>query len=260
MAEPTVEPVLRSLTVLKMLNRRSITTLSTLHDETGLPKSTLVRLLDTLIAGGYVSRLHRRRGYQLTDRVLHLARGYQFSDPVIQAARPVLEKLTQKFKWPFTICTLQGSHMRIRFSTTFHAPMADESDYAHDRVPLLPSAMGQAYLAFCSEEERKILLRMVQKSENANDLLSRDTRFVTKLLATVAERGYANTLKVGDLRLSGMAIPIIVEDQVRATFTLRHYTSAMTAEEAATLYLSRMQDAAREISAAALEMEQAIHP
>lgn len=257
MTEPTVEPVLRSLTILSMLNRRSVSSLSELHAETNLPKSTLVRLLDTLIAGGFVRRLGRRRGYQLTDRVLHLSRGFQYSDTVLQAARPVLEKLTQKFKWPFSICTLQGSQMRIRFSTIFHAPMGDSSDFGHDIIPLLPSAMGQAYLAFCSEEERSMLLRMLQKSDDAANLLARDARYVNKLLSTVVARGYANNLKVGAARLSGMAVPVIVEGQVRATFSIRHYLSAMSADEAAVLYLPRMQEAAREIAAATLEMEEA---
>ncbi|MBL1234941.1 MAG: hypothetical protein COB70_004760 [Rhodobiaceae bacterium] len=102
-----------------------------------------------------------------------------------------------------------------------------------------------------------MLLRMLQQSDAAADLLARDPRYVHKLLSTIVARGYANNLKVGAMRLSGMAVPVIVEGQVRATFSIRHYLSAMSAEEAAVLYLPRMQEAAREIAAATLDMEEA---
>ena len=47
-----VQPVLRTLQVLEALNRKPASTLANLQDATGLPKPTLVRLLDTLIAAG----------------------------------------------------------------------------------------------------------------------------------------------------------------------------------------------------------------
>src|SRR5512138_1410532 len=53
---PPVESVRRALEVLRTLNRLRIGTVSKLHAETGLPKPTVVRMLDTLIADGYVAR------------------------------------------------------------------------------------------------------------------------------------------------------------------------------------------------------------
>ncbi len=47
--------------------------------ETGLPRPTVVRLLQTSIALGYASRLSRQQGYRLTDRVLDLSESIRFA-------------------------------------------------------------------------------------------------------------------------------------------------------------------------------------
>jgi len=98
MTERSITSLARGLVVVEALNRRVYTTLSDLHDETGLPKSTLVRLLDTLIATGYVRRISRSLGYCLTDRVTLLSQGFQSTDQIVEASRPHLRALTQKHK------------------------------------------------------------------------------------------------------------------------------------------------------------------
>ena len=62
MPAAVIEPVRRSFAVLEALSRRRSSTLSTLIDETGLPRPTVVRLLQTLIALGYAVRLSRQQG------------------------------------------------------------------------------------------------------------------------------------------------------------------------------------------------------
>ena len=80
-----IEPIRRAFAVLEALNRRRSTTLSLLAAETGLPRPTLVRLLQTLIELGYASRMSREAGYRLTDRVLTLAGGVRFIDHLVDA-------------------------------------------------------------------------------------------------------------------------------------------------------------------------------
>ena len=71
MPEPVIEPIRRAFAVLQALNRRRSTTLAVLAAETGLPGPTVVRLLHTLIALGYASRVSRKAGYRLTTRCCH---------------------------------------------------------------------------------------------------------------------------------------------------------------------------------------------
>jgi len=57
MARPVVEPVRRSFAILEALSRRPHGTILELTAETGLPRPTVVRLLQTLIELGYVLRI-----------------------------------------------------------------------------------------------------------------------------------------------------------------------------------------------------------
>ena len=86
-----IEPIRRAFVVLEALNRRRSTTLTVLAAETGLPRPTLVRLLQTLIALGYASRVSREAGYRLTDHVLALAGGVRFIDHLVDASIPAMK-------------------------------------------------------------------------------------------------------------------------------------------------------------------------
>ena len=68
-----VAAVQRAFAVLETLNRARTGTLAEISDATALPKSTTARLLETLIALGYVTRVSRKIGYCITNRVLALA-------------------------------------------------------------------------------------------------------------------------------------------------------------------------------------------
>src|SRR4051812_12254290 len=67
MAEAPVESVRRAIQLLHELNRQRVSSVRHLHHATGLPKPTIVRLLDTLIALGYVVNDRRQGGYQVTS-------------------------------------------------------------------------------------------------------------------------------------------------------------------------------------------------
>ena len=100
--EPAIEPIRRAFSVLQALNRRRSTTLVVLAAETGQPRPTVVRLLHTLIALGYASRVSREAGYRLTDQVLALAGGVRFIDHLVDDAMPVVGTMQRRFRAPGT--------------------------------------------------------------------------------------------------------------------------------------------------------------
>ena len=93
MAEAPVESVRRAIHLLHELNRQRVSSVRHLHHATGLPKPTIVRLLDTLIALGYVVNDRRQGGYQVTSLVRSLSAGFHGDPLVVEAARPVDDRL-----------------------------------------------------------------------------------------------------------------------------------------------------------------------
>jgi IclR family transcriptional regulator, mhp operon transcriptional activator len=127
-AERPVQPVLRALGLIEALNRKPVSALEDLAGATGLPKPTVVRLMQTLIAGGYAERLPRRRGYAPAERVRRLSEGFRDADAVVAAARPLLSAFTAEHQWPVILATFDHGAMRIRLSTRQESPFATDDD------------------------------------------------------------------------------------------------------------------------------------
>ncbi len=249
MAERTIESLTRGLAVVEALNRRVYTTLSDLHEDTGLPKSTLVRLLDTLISAGYARRISRSAGYCLTDRVTLLAGGFQSADQIVEASRPHLRAVTRDHKWPLAISTLEGDAMQARYSTLSHSPFALDRIYIGRRIPILISAMGRAFFAFSSDETRALLLATLRGTGRDTDRAALDEEYITRLIETVRKEGYAVSGPVQDDRAFGLAVPVLKDGEAQAAITMRFIRSAITPADAAKQFVPILQDTAKAIAA-----------
>jgi len=63
---PPVNSVVRALDLLRALNRRPISSVDDLYVATGIPKPSIVRLLQTLEARGLVRHASQHGAYYLT--------------------------------------------------------------------------------------------------------------------------------------------------------------------------------------------------
>jgi IclR family mhp operon transcriptional activator len=243
MAETVIEPVRRSFAVLEALSHRRSTTLSVLTGETGLPRPTVVRLLHTLIALGYAARVSREQGYRLTDRVLGLAESIRFVDHLVDAAIPHMRRFTEEHGWPLYLATISQGAIVIRHSTAPDSPMAFEGAGLNLRRPVLISALGRAWLAFCPDEERGTILRDV------GGVTRRQEAAFEAVLERVRRDGVAFTQPPRPTRLQGMAVAIRRGPRVLGSLSMRFPRSAMTEEAAAQRFGKRLQAVARAIAA-----------
>jgi IclR family mhp operon transcriptional activator len=245
-----VEPVLRSLQILEALNRHAPATLGEISQAARLPKPTVSRLLLTLEEGGYVVRLPRRSGYDLRERTLRLSAGFRHSDAVVEAARPFLSALTAELKWPIGLATLDRDAMRVRFSTGPESPFAIDENYVNRRVPLLLSALGRAYIAFCSAGEREKILELLRDSSRGSDRMALDPRAVSRLIQSVRRAGFASAAEYPNAPAHGMAVPVISKNGAIAAITMRYLGRKLPDRDAAQRYLAPLQRTAQAIATA----------
>ena len=233
--------LLRGLSVLEALNRRPISSVDQLAAQTSLPKATIVRMLRNLADGGYAQQLPRRKGYMLGERVLNLSRGFRSRDLVVEAARPLITAFTAKHKWPVSLAMLEIDCMRVR--ATSDSPFATSTDRArlNRRVPLLISAHGRAYLAFCPADERTIILSLLKASPRRDDLSARDDHAVTSMMGAIRRAGYAITAPMPDEPAIGLAVPVLSGEAVLATISLRYLGRAMPEAEVVKRYLAPLR-------------------
>lgn len=239
----------RGLTVLKALSEMGEGTSAQVAKTTGLPRPTAHRLLETLRLAGYVTRPGLRNTYRLTLLIRSLADGYKDEDWICEFCRPVLAKLCDAVVWPTDIATYDNGAMVIRATTHQRSVLSITRATAGLRVPMLSTATGRAYLAFCTEEERSTILEILGHAPGMDYEAMQFPKKVEAELLLTRRQGYGLRTKGQVPKVSTIAVPIMAGEHVLACLNLNWITSAMDVNTAVKRYLQPLSDAAQKITA-----------
>src|SRR6201996_8176603 len=125
----------RGLAVLSALNRHGSATALTLARETGVPRATVYRLLQTLLEDGYVGRGTADERFHLRPRVRGLSEGFEDEQWITVIAAPALADLTRRILWPCDVATLSGLKMVIHDTTHRIAPLSIDRNMVGQEMP-----------------------------------------------------------------------------------------------------------------------------
>jgi IclR family mhp operon transcriptional activator len=237
------------LQLLEAISSRGTADLATLQLATGLPKPTMIRLLRTLARTGHVRHVSRRVGYALSEGVLRLSAGLLYADRVVSSARSHMEFFTATYKWPLGIATFHRGALRLRHGTYAQSPVATNIPSLDQKLPLLTSAHGHVYFAFCSDVERKIILETLRAPSHPEYAEARNVRRTAAIIRDVRAKGYALREMRPRERVGGLAVPVFHRDRVVATISMRYFRAAVSPEEVVDRYLGPMLDLATDIAA-----------
>jgi IclR family mhp operon transcriptional activator len=148
----------RGLATLEALNRRGAATALELARDTGIPRPTIYRLLQTLLEEGYVARSPSDDRFKPRLKVRGLSDGFEDEQWISAVAAPAMQALTRRLHWPCDLMTLEGTHLVIRETTHRIAPYSIDRNMAGREIPLLESSAGLAYLAALPEDEARELI------------------------------------------------------------------------------------------------------
>jgi IclR family mhp operon transcriptional activator len=204
--------------------------------------------LETLRLAGYVERDPHDDCYRPTIMVRALSDGFDDEAMLAHLARPHLSALCEQIVWPVAIATPSGSAMMIREATDHQSPLALEHYGAGVRVPMLASAAGRAYLAFCAAPQREALLEMLSRSSLPEDRLARNRQEVERLLNETRTQGYGISQRARRVsEETSLAIPVRAKDRVLASVTVRYSASAVPLRTALDQFLPKMRDVATKV-------------
>jgi IclR family mhp operon transcriptional activator len=256
---PPVRAVERAIALLQCLNRQPISTLDLLHRQTGLPKPSLVRLLQTLVSLGLVKHAPQHGSYYLTSAVHTLSCGYHSEPRIIEAAAPVADAFTARYKWPVAVAVFDTDAVVVRYSTIAQSPLSLLHSSINMRLSLVSRALGRAFLAFCLPDEQEIILGLVGQSSDAEDQTAGDLPTVMAMLADVRALGYA--LRNPSIRpiSNTIALPIYEDQRVVASFGLTWFSSALSLEEVRLTLYPALKIATDDISARLIALNKKSH-
>lgn len=224
----------RGVKVMETLCRLGACSLADLNRQTGLPKSTLRRILLTFEQANFLRCSLADGLYRANISVPSYAdaAGNPPVGRVVAAARPVLEELAAKVLWPSDLLVRDGPQLRIVETNRALTPLLVNRTEIGDHVDFLNTAVGRAYLAFCPPAESEEIIAGIRKTRGALEL-----RNISSVLNETRKRGYGerDTKFTGSTdrhpfltdRLYAVAVPILLRSQVLGCINLLWPRKAM---------------------------------
>ena len=228
MDESPIRSLARGLAVLRTMNSAQRWSLHTLHGELRLPKPTLFRILQALQAEGYVRADVVRGHYMLTAKVCELSAGYTEQSRVIAAGAAIALRTTREvIKWPLAIGVRDGDALVVGYSTMPYSPLAIHATTVGRRLSLTRTAMGQAYLAYCSPVEREELLALLSLDDEDGER-TRPVALKSRLARIVAD-GFAVRRPESPGESATLAVPICHRGEAIAALGMTTFGRTMSA-------------------------------
>jgi len=248
-----VQGLSRGLAVLRALSLApaGYASIAELTTATGLHRTTVRRLLETLQADGYVRCSASDDSYRLNLKVRQLSEGFTDDEWISEVAAPVLGELLQKVVWPSDLCTLDGDCMVVRETTHRFSPLSFQGAMIRQRMPILFTAVGRAYLAFCPAAERAQILQVLAAGHDEQAPLACATGSIKRVLDRVRRQGYATNEGEWSKqsKTGAIALPVRHRDHVLGAINVVFLNKAVTQSDAAARLLPALQEAVARIEA-----------
>ncbi len=240
-----VQGLEKGLDLLAFLNRYGRLSAAEIARGIGLPRTTTLRLLDTLAANGFIERSKVDRCYQLTIKVRTLSDGFDDEAWVTDIAARHVRALSTAVVWPVLISIPSGTSMIWRENTDHQTTMVLHRLSVGYQTSIIGSASGQIYLAFASDQEREAVLEWIARTEEgARELPSPSA--LTEMVERIRACGYTIFRRPGEYTL---AVPIRHEGRYLASLAIRVMAAAMSVNDMIARYRDRLFETAAEIEA-----------
>lgn len=248
----------RAITILEVLAGGAPSSLHQLYERTGLPKSTIRRLLGTLKKRHFVRQGISDDLYRINialpwaaDRE-HAATAAR----LIEVARPHVVRLTRAVEWPSDLGIYKaGRIIRIESTQSLSPLNMDKLKYADREVSIFGTANGLAYLSALNDAHVLQIVEALKADQEWG--LSRvgiDERTLLRELKDFRTKGYAfrrkqhRTTPVSWLHDS-IAVPIYDGRHAIGALSIKWLRRYMTTERFARRYAGRLKATATAISA-----------
>lgn len=246
----------RGLQVLRALNEMEDgrATSQQIAERTGLHRTTVRRLLETLMEEGFVRRSTSDDSFRLTLAVRSLSEGFTDTERVATVAPPIMGQLLQRVAWPSDLTTPDGDAMIIRETTHRFSQLSFHRAMVGRRLPVLLTAAGRAYFAMCPDEEREDILELLRSGSGGEEqqALARNDALVRSLVRRVREDGFGTNYGdwTAQAKIGAVAVAVMDDDRVYASLNVVFLSRAVSLADAVRRYVPPLQEAAAEIVAA----------
>lgn len=245
-----IEALARGLEILSLFTtERPSLNLTEIVTATHLNKSTVFRLVATLVILGYLERIPTTRGYRPGLKVLHLGFAALNSLEISQIAQPYLKSLSNETGETTNMTIRDGADI-IYVARNPSRHIISVNTQRGSRLPAYCTSMGKALLGDLSQQELFDLLgEGPYPKQGPNTITSLDA--LVSELERVRQQGFAINDEELATGLRSVAAPIRGPDRkVIAAINISVAGSRVTRQELESHLAPKIVDTARQISSA----------
>jgi len=244
----------RGIDVLQCIRRNRAISLHELHQQTGLSKATLLRIIVTLSSRGLVWQRIGDGAY-LPGIIAAVGDAAGMHERLAEIASPFMAELSKKALWPSVLAAPRLDHIEIietngpavRLDSAVLGPVGFKLSYIH-------TATGRAYLAACGHDERRAIIERLRPSGADPE----SEAMLEEILLETRKQGFAardpvhpwpdrtKLLTMRDGRRS-IAVPVFAQGHAVASINLTWPARRTRIEEIVARHLGTLQATARAI-------------
>lgn len=258
----TIRVISRAIAVMKALDRQPGQTLAALTQATQMPKASLLRVLASLEAEGMVWRAMGDGLYRSRVTVTRLSDTHIRHHRLAELSAPVLRRLQQSLVWPSDLAVRTGYCMELVETSRPVSPLSIVRESLGFSVDMTLSAVGRAYLAFCSPAEyEEIVKHLCAHPEDCIAAQRVSAAQVERIAEETRRQGFGkrdsrfggrgNPIREFDDGLAAIAVPIMTGPElVAGCLSMVWLKRFDIARDVARTRLPLLRQAAEEIAAA----------
>lgn len=161
---------------------------SEIADSTGLPRSTVSRLTQTLVACGFLQHDQRANAYRLGPPVLSLSEALLSSSELVSFSRPFMREMMDQLHVNVSLAIADQFEM-VYLETIRHRNTGfTRRSSMGRRTPMELTAFGRAHLAALSPRDARLLMAEFKKRHAGNwKEINED---IAAAIADVSRKGY----------------------------------------------------------------------
>ena len=159
-----------------------------LAERTGLSRSTISRLAQTLVGSGLLQVDPRSRAFRLAPAVLSFAHAMRAGSTILATAAPLMRQVAEARKINVGLAAPDRDEMVYLESIRYNRRPSLRTVVSGQRVPMELTSLGRAYLASAPETKRKALLAHFRAARPGQ--WRRLGAEITSAIESVASDGY----------------------------------------------------------------------
>ena len=246
---PEVRALERGLELIQTLAERGWSSPLALAEQTGIDRTTIYRLLATLVRCGYVTRREGDGRFVLSGKIVELASGVREDDYQSVAVSSILADLVKQILWPSDFAVLSGGRLTIMASSHHLTSMTFFRALVGKERPIFASALGRAVLAAMDGEQLELTLMAVRELGREQEKGWASPARIEEAIRETQRVGYAAAVGTFDPTVSAIALPVCGSGFVIGAVNIVFFRSAMSPAEAAQRYLPQLKAAIGRIEA-----------